>query len=157
MGITIYSCKKDRSSGTANTTDAYDISEYQSAYNLSMSGPKSFAGHPGGGSTGSSLSLIHGAQVDWNTNYIYKRTDGSIVAEFKITNDSAKVKYKPIDAPDTAIIVNKTDVVFIKQKDGSNLSFYIKVSEDVTASGGKPTSADLHYGVLPKGFTGMIY
>ncbi|WP_229704718.1 hypothetical protein, partial [Mucilaginibacter phyllosphaerae] len=52
---------------------------------------------------------------------------------------------------------NKTTVVFIEKKDGSRLSFFAKVIEDLSIPGSGTVLDELHYRNIPGLFNGMIF
>ncbi|WP_188409679.1 hypothetical protein, partial [Mucilaginibacter phyllosphaerae] len=84
---------------------------------------------------------------------LQKRNDSSIVAEFEMKNDSGLYTLKQLDGK----YRNKTTVVFIEKKDGSRLSFFAKVIEDLSIPGSETVMDELHYRNIPGLFNGMIF
>lgn len=105
---------------------------------------------------GKALNLIKTLDVNWNTYTLQKRRDSSILAEFDMNNDTGLFVLQKLTPGDTIKYANKTDVVFIKYKDGSRLNFFMKVVEDLTVPASKEVIKSLHYGEVPPGFCGMI-
>lgn len=151
LSAVVYGCRKETRHSNDPSQDV-DVTQLQTIYNqgiiTSTQQTNAVYASP-------QLTLVHSLNVSWNKFHKSTRADGSRIVEFTV-NDTSRTFMKKLNTGDLIPYNDKSEVVFVQKTDGTTLSYFMKVVEDLTVSGTKSTVKNFYYGSVPAGFSGTV-